>query len=236
MRFLAALLFLIALGVLVVVAWPLVHREEAKGPRMIGPAPTERAQVVAPDAVTHRVAVSAADPAPPSDEPKASSDMASSSGPLCDRAPEGPRAEVISLPSGPTLRTGPPTSGPMWTWVNLWAAWCKPCKEEMPLLSSWAAHLRSRGVPLRVLFLSVDDDERQLERFMAGAGRALPDEFRWAKDEAARSRFYRALGIEDPPTLPVQVLVDPEGRLRCLRVGSITESDLDEAARRFGWR
>lgn len=223
MRFLAALMFLVALGVLAVVAWPLLRPQDAPGSRT-APLPIERAQVVSGDA-----AIPAA-PAPP---PAAAPDVPA--GPLCDRAPDGPRAEVVPLPPGPTLRPGPRVNGPAWTWVNLWAAWCKPCKEEMPLLSAWAARLRERGTPLRVLFLSVDDDERQLNRYMDDQGRALSDEFRWVPDESARSRFYRALDIADPPTLPVQVLLDPQGRLRCLRVGSITTRDLDETARRFGW-
>lgn len=225
MRFLSALMFLVALGVLAVVAWPLLRPKDAPGSRT-APLPVERALVVSGDAAT------AAAPAPPP-EPAAVPDTPS--GPLCDRAPEGARAEVVSLPPGPTLRPGARVHGPAWTWVNLWAAWCKPCKEEMPLLSAWAARLREGGAPLRVLFLSVDDDERQLNRYLDDQGRALPDEFRWVRDESARSRFYRALGIEDPPTLPVQVLLDPQGRLRCLRVGSISPRDLDAAARRFGW-
>ncbi len=232
MRFLTALMLLVALGVIAVVAWPLLHREDTPGSRTT-PLPVERVQVVSGDAAT---LASAPDkpvaPSPPQ-EPAAVPDA--QAGPLCDRAPDGSSAEVLSLPPGPTLRPGPRLASPAWTWVNLWAAWCKPCKEEMPLLSAWAARERDRGAPLRVLFLSVDDDERQLDRFMNDQGRALPDEFRWVRDESTRSRFYRALGIADPPTLPVQVLLDPGGRLRCLRVGSITARDLDEAAHRFGW-
>ncbi len=228
MRFLAAVMFLVALGVLAVVAWPLLRPEDAPGS---GTAvlPIERAQVVSGDTA----APAAPATLPPPREPAATRDAPA--GPLCDRAPDDSRAEVLSLPPGPTLRPGPRVNDPAWTWVNLWAAWCKPCKEEMPLLSAWASRLRERGAPLRVLFLSVDDDERQLDRFMGDQGRTLPDEFRWVRDESARSRFYRALGIADPPTLPVQVLLDPQSRLRCLRVGSVTPRDLDEAAHRFGW-
>lgn len=228
MRFLAAFLFLVALGLLAVVAWPLFHPREAHRPGRALP-PVERVLVVSGDAGTRL--------ADPDVSVEASSVQGNDSAaddtptsPLCDREPQ----RLVSLPPGPTLRRGPQLRAP-WTWVNLWAAWCKPCKEEMPLLSAWASRLRERGTSLRVLFMSVDDDERQLTRFMDDQGRTLPDEFRWIQDESARSRFYRALGIADPPTLPVQVLLDPQGRVRCLRVGSVTAHDLDEAARRFGW-
>ncbi len=230
MRFLALVLLVVGLGVLAVVVWVLLNPPEAHRPSGRNLLP-ERAQVVSGEVMTRAVGTDAAAaseerPSPPED---------TSPGPLCDRAPDGHGAEAVALPASHSLRQGPPTRGPTWTWVNLWAAWCKPCKEEMPILSAWATRLRERGAPLRVLFLSVDDDERQLQRFMAEQGHALPDEFRWVPDEAARSRFYRSLGLEDPPTLPVQIVLDPKSRLRCLRVGSITPRDLDEAARRFGW-
>lgn len=233
MRVLAALMFLVALGVLAVVAWPLLRPLDRPGSSRTAPIPIERTQVVSGDAATPAADPDAPAPSAPPRGPASAPDAPA--GPLCDRAPDGSTAEVLSLPPGPTLRPGPRVRGPAWTWVNLWAAWCKPCKEEMPLLSAWAAARRDRGTPLRVLFLSVDDDERQLARYLDDQGRTLPDEVRWVRDESARSRFYRALGIADPPTLPVQVLLDPQGRLRCLRAGSITPRDLDEAARRFGW-
>ena len=31
--------------------------------------------------------------------------------------------------------------GGAWTWINFWAAWCVPCKEEMPRLMGWEKKL-----------------------------------------------------------------------------------------------
>jgi thiol-disulfide isomerase/thioredoxin len=48
--------------------------------------------------------------------------------------------------------------------VNLWATWCPPCIEEMPLLDRLAADYAGRGV----VFLGVagDEDRAAVERFV----------------------------------------------------------------------
>jgi hypothetical protein len=105
----------------------------------------------------------------------------------------------------------------------------------MPLLAAWARDLRARGAALRVVFLSLDDDERQLQRYMRGEGAGIEGDFLWAEEAEVRTRFLAAAGLGDSPTLPVQVLIDPAGKLRCVRVGSITRKELDEATRLFKW-
>ena len=230
MKVVAFLLFLAALALVGVFVWPLLQPEVTMGPQPAGFS-QERSQAVAGlDAGTTPPATDAGSPAPsPSPRPDAVD------GPLCDQLFDASAGRVIGAPQGQPVRkglVGPPNA---WTWVSLWAAWCKPCKEEMPLLSSWAADVRKRGGALRVLFLSIDDDERQLNRYIEGDGAGLVGEFVWLKDEAARARYYSALGISNPPTLPVQAILDPSGLLRCVRVGSISRHELDEAAKLFGW-
>ncbi|MBI4704993.1 MAG: TlpA family protein disulfide reductase [Deltaproteobacteria bacterium] len=117
-----------------------------------------------------------------------------------------------------------------WIWVNLWAAWCGPCKEEMPQLLRWHAELRRAGVLVDLAFVSLDDDERQLRRFLdeqpAGAVRAsywLP--------EAIRSSWLQPLGVRESAKLPVHAFVSPRGEVACVVDGTVEEEDWPQLRR-----
>ncbi|MBM4320122.1 MAG: TlpA family protein disulfide reductase, partial [Deltaproteobacteria bacterium] len=143
---------------------------------------------------------------------------AAPAGPLCDRFFDTHSTRKLPLPPHRRVRSakaGGAAGSSAWTWISIWAAWCKPCKEEMPVLAQWAQQLRRNGRDLRLLFLSVDDDERELHRYVDGPGRGIDGDFIWVDSGSARSAFYSALGVKDPPTLPVQIVLDAEGRLRC---------------------
>ena len=53
--------------------------------------------------------------------------------------------------------------------LNVWASWCPPCREEMPLITDLAA---DAGDSLVVLGIDVDDDPRAAAQFAADAGLA----------------------------------------------------------------
>jgi thiol-disulfide isomerase/thioredoxin len=230
------LVALAAIALLGVFAWPLLHPETVGGPK---PASAPAAVANPRSQAAGAEAASSPNPAPasaPAAEAHAAPPAADEpAGPLCDQKFEAAAARALPLPAGATVRRGPPVRGAAWTWVNLWAAWCKPCKEEMPLLVEWAQALRARGAPLKVVFVSLDDDERQLQRYLKAEGAGIDGEVLWASDAAGRARFLQGAGLATPPTLPAQILLDPQGRMRCLRSGSVTRRDLDEATRTFGW-
>lgn len=231
MRMLTLLLLLLALSILALFLKPLFDPGTVQGPRPESFS-SERVQ-----AVSARATVPASGPREPVESPpmEAPAD-AVPTGPLCDRKFDAGSARPLAIPAGRVIREGADPGNQPWTWINVWAVWCKPCKEEMPLLSSWARGVGKKGGALKVVFLSVDDDERQLSRFMGSRGTRLGGEFLWVQEEAPRKVFYQSLGLDDTPTLPVHVLLDPRGRLRCVRVGSVTSADLHEAAERFGFQ
>lgn len=242
MKFIGALLVLAALGALAFFAWPLLKPEAVQGARP-QTFSSERSQGISSGpAAAPATPAATASSSPTIEETKAAAAAAAASpeaaaGPLCDSRFDAASARGLALPTGRWIKRFAPTgkaTASAWTWISLWAAWCKPCKEEMPILSAWATRLRGQGKGMKVLFLSVDDDERQLNRFMSAQGAALAGDFLWVEDEAARTRFYQSIGVSNPPTLPVQVLLDPSGKVRCVRVGSIGSRELDQAVREFG--
>jgi thiol-disulfide isomerase/thioredoxin len=121
------------------------------------------------------------------------------------------------------------TDGDKWTWINFFAAWCAPCKEEMPRLRSFQQKLAAN---LDVVFISVDDDERQLHQFldaqpqsMTGVRRAL-----WLEPGKARASWLTALHLKESPDLPAHVLVDRTGKIRCVAGGAIEDADFGTIA------
>ncbi len=129
----------------------------------------------------------------------------------------------------------PPAEMPIgksgWKWVNLWAAWCHPCKEEMPLLLSWNEQLAGH---MQVLFVSMDDDERQLHGFLDGQPASGMRSTYWLPDGKKREDFLKQAHIDEDTALPVQILVDPKGEVRCIVHGAIEKSDLTQVRKIIG--
>ena len=213
MRVLGALLLVGALVALGVFAWPLL-KGGAKAPS--GTPPRSRAEKVRGNG----------EPPPTTDVVTSKPPPIALRGPLCDRTWTAETGPVFTAPATQELRPGtPPVGG--WTWLNLWAAWCGPCKEEMPLLDTFA---QKSGV--RLVLWSVDDDVRQVHRFLMDGGQSLKSEVALVP-ETAREGLYASLHVGNPPRLPVQALIDPTGRLRCVREGAVDAADLIEATKTF---
>jgi thiol-disulfide isomerase/thioredoxin len=130
----------------------------------------------------------------------------------------------LAAPGEPELAESPTFNGGF-TWVNFWAAWCVPCKEEIPRLMGWQKKLSSSGKSFRVHFISVDDDERQLEKFLreqpAGALRSTY----WLKEGKERDDWLSSAGVSSDPELPVHLLVDARGKIRCRVQGAVEDAD-----------
>ena len=135
--------------------------------------------------------------------------------PSVDSAPGAEGLPPLTLPClgpGPDVALDRLTGRP--TVVNLWATWCGPCREEMPLLQE--AYARN-GKEVRFLGVDTQDD---------------PEAARWFLDDLdvgyphvvdADGELLRELGVRG---LPVTLALDADGRVVDRVVGQLSESEL----------
>lgn len=105
--------------------------------------------------------------------------------------------------------------------VNLWATWCGPCREEMPLLDAFARKYAARGVVL--VGLDEDDAQDEAEVRKAMAAFSYPALMAAVAEEDA----FRA-----PRVLPITYVIDASGVVRAkLWAGGtpVTEQSLEQA-------
>ena len=100
--------------------------------------------------------------------------------------------------------------------VNLWASWCAPCREEMPLIED--AYARSGD---RIGFLGVNTEDRR-----SAAVALLADlDVTFAHVVDQEGRLLTELGL---PGLPVTLAVAADGRVIDRQVGQLSAARLDE--------
>ena len=111
-----------------------------------------------------------------------------------------------------------------WTWLNVWATWCKPCVEEMGVLNRWREAFSRESLPVTFELLSIDEEaaQPQLEEWSA---KNLPGPISWLRSEADLGTFLDGLGVERSSAIPIHVLIDPKGMVRCVRLGAIHEQN-----------
>jgi thiol-disulfide isomerase/thioredoxin len=143
--------------------------------------------------------------------------------------PRAPASHVEAAGAPPIDGSLPGPDG-QWTWVNFWAAWCAPCKEEIPRLSAFRARLAAAGTPVRLVFVSLDDDRRQLDLFLAAQPADAVRATLWLPEGPSRASWLKSLRMSSAPELPEQALVDPGGHVRCFIEGAVDDGDYAEIA------
>jgi thiol-disulfide isomerase/thioredoxin len=115
-----------------------------------------------------------------------------------------------------------------WTWLNVWATWCKPCVDEMGMLTRWREAFTRENVPVTFELLSVDEPSSQpaLEKWRE---KNLPGPIRWIRGEDDFGPFLDGLSVDRNAAIPIHVLIDPKGSVRCVRVGAIHEENYGAA-------
>ena len=141
---------------------------------------------------------------------------------FCDVRPAADAAPALQLPALAEGHTAPP--GGRWRWLNVWATWCKPCVEEMPLLTGWQGSLGGEGTAFDLVFLSADESDALVAEFRKKHA-GIPDSLRLESPQVLPP-WLGAIGVGENAPIPVHVFVDPQDRIRCVRAGSVKDSDL----------
>jgi len=93
--------------------------------------------------------------------------------------------------------------------LDLWASWCPPCKEEMPVLDDMAARLADIGVV--IIALSVDEERPAAEAFLATRPK-------WNLILAHDPQGL-VPGQLQPPKMPTSYIIDAAGIVRHVNAG-----------------
>lgn len=160
--------------------------------------------------------------APSRVEAVAAKPLSASAAELCDKAPNGATKFAFpevdgNLPSG---------KGPLW--INVWATWCPPCVDELPVVRKLEATLVKRGSPMTLSLLSVDTDPEAVAKFEAAHAEAKGS--LRLKDDKKLEPWLLSIGLDRGATLPVHVFVRADGQIACVRTGAIKETDLPAIA------
>jgi thiol-disulfide isomerase/thioredoxin len=151
-------------------------------------------------------------------EPSPTADPTSSAFAACPEQPDQPAAGGAAVPQlafdclgGGSLDLARAPGVP--TVVNLWASWCGPCREELPLMQQLAD---AAGERVRVLGVVSKDGEPQAESFAADAGTTFPSAF------DGQGELMAQLGLN---ALPYTMFLDADGRLVHSELGPVESVD-----------
>ncbi len=137
---------------------------------------------------------------------------------------EGARRYEAPPSKAPPAGKAPDDAARGWRWVNVWATWCEPCKDEMPLLGRWHDAAAAEGFGFELELLSIDAPEAG-PALAKAIEKGLPAPVRWLRSEEDFPAYLTALGVGQGAAIPIHALVDPGGMLRCVRVGAIHDRD-----------
>lgn len=138
---------------------------------------------------------------------------------FCDTHDESDAAPTFNWPA--VEGDIPASEG--WTWVNAWATWCGPCVAEMPMLTRWKERLEKEGVHFTLAFLSLDSTAADVSRW-SKAHPEIPVGLRIANFGLVGA-WLPSNGLNANATIPLQFFVDNDKKVRCTRMGAISEPD-----------
>lgn len=147
--------------------------------------------------------------------PDLSADRAKAALPACPTSDAHPTSPLAGI-RVTCLGTGRPADlaavlggGPVL--LNVWASWCQPCQQELPVLNSYAAQPGA----VRVIGIQVQSPAQDGLDLLAGLGVHLPTLYDSAGAFAEGGAAARALRL--PSVLPVSYLIGADGTATVVR-------------------
>ena len=107
--------------------------------------------------------------------------------------------------------------------VNFWGTWCEPCKEETPALAAVYKKLHDQGlviigVDLRNQERSGADGDADVRAFVTRYGATYPIALDTAGETERAFQIY---------PIPTSYFVDTQGVMRYVRVGTLTQDEVE---------
>ena len=100
--------------------------------------------------------------------------------------------------------------------LNIWATWCKPCREEIPALERLHQANAPRGLVIAGVSIDVVDDTARISGFARDLGATYP---LWLDRDDRVSMVFRSIGV------PSTYLIDRAGVLRWRHMGPVRSDD-----------
>ena len=97
--------------------------------------------------------------------------------------------------------------------LDVWASWCGPCKQELPMLDAMARRIKAQGV--EVLAVSVDQERANVDKFLKGHGK-------WALTIAHDPAGAIAEQLQ-PDKMPTSYVIDRAGIVRYVNAGFVPD-------------
>jgi thiol-disulfide isomerase/thioredoxin len=106
------------------------------------------------------------------------------------------------------------------TLINFWAAWCAPCRREMPLLSATWTREQARNVAIVGV---AEDTAADVRGYLATRPVSYPVVLVASDAPGGSLSFGNTRRV-----LPYSVLVGEDGRILRRKLGALSQAELDE--------
>ncbi len=113
--------------------------------------------------------------------------------------PDGNTGEMVNLAN---LRG-------QWVFVNFWATWCPPCRDEMPSMEMLNRRFKDKG--LTMVAISVDEDWNEVKRFFGDNDPSF--KVLWDRTKKVSTGMYGTRKF------PESYLISPDGQVAVKFIG-----------------